>query len=254
MQPHSRSHSTRNTQEFNKTGWGQNKTFFQVTSPVAGNYFPLASPGCIRIDSLTSGPSFAVVTDSAHGASSLAPGWAEIMLGRRVDVGDSGISVNDTDSVTSRTWLLTGTKAEVVKAHRSLASRISTPLLPVVASTPMTANSRGTSDTTAAVVDSSVHLLSLDLMNGGERALLRLQHCFQHGDDDGAGAISGLESVATVVLADLLAGAGVAVAQAWELPLNGVAESVPAPFDIKSEVTLHPMEIRTFEVVLSMIP
>ena len=77
----------------NKTHWGKNESYFHVSAAVAGNYYPLASPGAIRIkdssgdaDSSATGDgrAFAIVTDRAHGASSLKKGWLEIMLGRRV--------------------------------------------------------------------------------------------------------------------------------------------------------------------------
>jgi hypothetical protein len=92
----------------NKTHWGKNESYFHVSAAVAGNYYPLASPGAIRIKGSTSinsddssssssvfsaaasaggnddGRAFAIVTDRAHGASSLKKGWLEVMLGRRV--------------------------------------------------------------------------------------------------------------------------------------------------------------------------
>ena len=93
----------------NKTHWGKNESYFHVSAAVAGNYYPLASPGAIRIKGSSStsdggsssslsaafgggdsgggdddGRAFAIVTDRAHGASSLKKGWLEVMLGRRV--------------------------------------------------------------------------------------------------------------------------------------------------------------------------
>ena len=58
---------------------------FHVTMAVAGNYYPLASPGMIRIQEQPSaqadGPRMlSVLTDRAHGASSLSKGWLEIMV------------------------------------------------------------------------------------------------------------------------------------------------------------------------------
>jgi hypothetical protein len=68
----------------NKTGWGADEGYFHITDAVAGNYFPLASPGAIRIKSTPGSGSetaFALVTDRAHGASGLERGWVEVMLG-----------------------------------------------------------------------------------------------------------------------------------------------------------------------------
>ena len=77
-----------------------------MSSPVAGNYYPLASPGVIRIranhDDVTASDQrgFVLMTDRGHGATSLRSGEVEVMIGRRVaEVGS--ITVDDTDHVNS---------------------------------------------------------------------------------------------------------------------------------------------------------
>jgi hypothetical protein len=71
----------------NKTHWGKNESYYHVSSPVAGNYYPLASPGAIRMQAQdgVDTRALAVVTDRAHGGSSLEKGWLEVMLGRRIN-------------------------------------------------------------------------------------------------------------------------------------------------------------------------
>ena len=93
----------------NRTGYNNtaDEKYYHVTMAVAGNYYPLASPGTIRIMEQGQGlPSkqpappqhaqaraqaepeaqapprmLTVLTDRAHGASSLRRGWVEVMLG-----------------------------------------------------------------------------------------------------------------------------------------------------------------------------
>ena len=69
------------------TMWRQDQEYFHVSMPVAGNYYPLASPGAIRIKSETGNAALALVTDRAHGAASLDNGQIEIMIGRQLGLG-----------------------------------------------------------------------------------------------------------------------------------------------------------------------
>ena len=62
----------------NRTQWAptpHDAAYYSIadSDPVAGNYYPLASPGAIRIKG-ADGRAFAVVTDRAHGATSLDAG------------------------------------------------------------------------------------------------------------------------------------------------------------------------------------
>jgi len=62
------------------TVWGKDQATYSVSMPIAGNYYPLASPGAIRIRNSGGEQALAVVTDRAHGATSLRSGQVEVML------------------------------------------------------------------------------------------------------------------------------------------------------------------------------
>ena len=227
---------------------------FHVTMAVAGNYYPLASPGVIRITSQrgASKHSFAVLTDRAHGAASLESGWVEVMMGRRC-AEKGGISVDDTDHIIAKNWLFpSDTATGAVDAHRMQALRVATPLVPVGTSGGAEA-ALGASEPLLAVgglrgaaLPPQVHLLTLDRVPletttglPQNRVLLRVQHIFQEGE-------SLLYSQAvTANVAALLA--PLELADVIEVPLNGVGEGKPA--DLKS-VALAPLQIRTFEGTL----
>ena len=275
----------------NKTMWGKDEAYYHVTMPVAGNYYPLSGyPGAIRISSSdnssearssrggsnTGIASLALLTDTAHGASSLQRGWIEVMLGRRVAEGQ-GISVDDTDEVVATNWLIAGTTAaDAAIAHRLKATQVSTPLVPIVVgkSTGMVAEAAVIRDDAvtnireavqASLPPQGVHLLSLDRVgvettapDQGGRTILRLMNIFQEGeqqsngrDDHQAGSLAA--STLTVDLATLLAPAGVALAggEVFEVYLNGLGERRRIDLATSgSEISLAPLQIRTFDVRL----
>lgn len=140
-----------------------------MSDSVAGNYYPLASPGAIRIAELhkgTAGRAFAVVTDQAHGATSLKNGWVEVMMGRRC-AEKQGIPVDDTDHIVSTNWLIPGvTPGDVAKQHRLRAMVASAPLIPVivVAEGPLrnAGGLRSSASSLPMALPDNVHLLSLD--------------------------------------------------------------------------------------------
>jgi len=246
----------------NKTVSDQDSTFFYVSSAIAGNYYPLSgTPGAIRIkEQHTKAPSdapsvgaLALLTDTAHGASSLQRGWVEVMLGRRCNE-DAKVSVNDIDEVTARNWLLPAADGESAsKAHRMLAVQLSTPLIPLLQYLDLT---RVHAPREHWHVPANVHLLSLDRVslettNSSKigRVILRVQHIFQEGEISGD-----LGSKVSMSLRKLLFSAGVHVSEAVELPLNGVGVGEEEPVRTVSDpITLDPLQIRTFEVTLKPV-
>eukprot|EP00937_MAST-01D_sp_MAST-1D-sp2_P006380 g6380.t1 len=242
----------------NATGWGRNASVFNVSMAVAGNYFPLSgAPGAIRVSERRAGSrgrALALLTDTAHGAASLQEGWLEVMLGRRCAEG-IGIAVDDTDNVTSTTWLVPGaTRAAAAAGHRQLAMRVATPAVPVVAPRGAAPAAPAAPRSTPDPLPANVHLLSLDRVAlettspsaGAARVLLRLRHVFQQGESDG----DKLSAPTTVDLRTLLP-APLALRDVVELPLNGVGAA--APIADATPVVLQPLQIRTFEAtVVSM--
>lgn len=237
---------------FNKTMWGKNESACSVSMPVAGNYYPLASPGAIRITDPGNGKSFAVVTDRGHGASSLQKGWVEVMMGRRVAEG-GGISVDDTDHITARNYLALGaSRSATAQAHRELARQVAAPLVPVIlpASAPRAAGTGASPALAATALPSNVHLLSLDRAgvettagSGASRVLLRIHHMYQNGEADAS-----LTGPAAVDLTTMLP-PPLKLSELVELPLNGVG--APAAVPSPEAVTLAALQTRTFEATIT---
>jgi len=238
----------------NQTQWMQDFAEFHVTMAVAGNYYPLASPGVIRIASQsgTGKRSFAVLTDRAHGAASLESGWVEVMMGRRC-AEKGGISVDDTDHIIAKNWLFPShTATGATDGHRMWAVRVATPLIAVGTSGSAEAAPAASEPLLAAgglggaALPPQVHLLTLDRVpletTTGvplNRVLLRVQHIFQKGESDL------YSQAATANVAALLA--PLELADVIEVPLNGVGEGKPADL---ARVVLAPLQIRTFEGTL----
>lgn len=250
----------------NKTAWVEtaHEDYFHVARPVAGNFYPLSgSPGAIRIngkrksetsyDDDTSAVAF--LTDTAHGAAALQMGWIEVMLGRRVDE-KSGISVNDTDRVTANNWMIvSNSSSEVARIHRELASSIKTPLIPIMfpTSSAMQQNDEDGGKMKdlkiASKIPNSIHLLSLDrvgvettIHEKSNNVLLRVANVYQKNEGPHATDVS-------FELSDLLLTSGICISESVEVPLNGVAVNA-RKIAANEMITLSPLQIRTFDVVL----
>jgi hypothetical protein len=239
----------------NQTRWGElhpeDSLAFHVTMPVAGNYYPLASPGVIRVQASAVGKdarALAVVTDRAHGASSLQSGWVEVMLGRRCAETGS-ITVDDKDHIDAKNWVFFGADAAATAAaHRQHALRVSTPLVPLV----VTGAAPGPGPDGGAALPASIHLLSLDrvgtettpVSDGGapNRVLLRLHHIFQEGESPlSADAMANVTALLPPPLR---------LTDVVEVPLNGVGEPTPMADSALDAVTLYALQTRTFEATL----
>jgi hypothetical protein len=248
------------TRVINKTAYslsgGRNESYFHVSSPVAGNYYPLASPGCIRISG-SRGDSkdtraLGLLTDRAHGASGLKPGWMEVMLSRRV-AEKGGITVDDTDYTTQRNWLLAGsTAAQVAKLQRLRQVAIEAPLASVTVSN---ASATGALAAVQPATEANggfpvnLHLMSLDRVSleyteaaRQGRVLLRIRHIFMEGEHPT------LSTPATADLTALLP-RGMSLSNVVELPLNGIGSAVP--LNETTQIVVQPLETRTFEVTIA---
>lgn len=252
------------TRTTNKTQWpgadGKDEAAFHVTMAVAGNYYPLASPGAIRIKDTQSRQALAVVTDRARGASSLNAGWVEVMIGRRC-AEQGGITVDDTDHIISKNWLLPAATPEAAAiAHRKQALRVSTPLVPVVSARAVGGSSSAAGGGAAVArgavgFPDNVHLLSLDRLGvettvgvGMNTVIMRVHHIF------GAGETSSSDGLSADTVVDLTAAmpSDLAIKDVKELPLSGLGNGVSVADPTK--IMLHPLETRTFEVTLKKTP
>lgn len=179
----------------NLTQWHNtsDEAAYHISHPVSGNYYPLASPGVIRLTEKTGQRTLAVLTDRAHGAAGLQRGWAEIMMGRRCAEHQS-ISVNDTNHIIARNWLFPSAARErAIAQHRRQSMLVSAPLIPVD-TTPHADNGEVPGGhmvqmTPGTPLPPNVHLLSLDRVGvetspdaDHARVLLRLHHVFQLGE------------------------------------------------------------------------
>lgn len=240
----------------NRTHWvppANQSEYYVVAKPVAGNYYPLSgSPGAIRIaDPKASGKrvgALALLTDTAHGASSLRQGWLEVMLGRHC-AETGGISVRDDDEVSLRNWLVPAASfADMAQTHRRLSASLSTPLTPLVRNglLPHPRTHRCSSDPVSLHPD--LHLLSLDRVGvetttaaSSGRVLMRVQNVAQ--------AHAGADPV-KFTIAQVLASSGACAFSVEEVPLNGVGRGDAESVQSTQSFTLYPLQIRSFTMDL----
>jgi hypothetical protein len=206
--------------------------------------------------------SFAVLTDTAHGASALHAGELEVMLGRRCAELTS-ISVDDTDPVVLVNWIVpAATVSDAVYAHRRLATRMSTPIVAVSVGSSKPGNIYAKSitnilaDTNAkADLPDGLFLQSLDSIAtettsnsiSANRLLLRLANIYQAGEPQASFEVK-------VALSDVFATQGFSLTNIIEVPLNGIArqDSNFGGYQIDPDEVLlfRPSQIRTFQVTL----
>ena len=108
----------------------RNTSTYNVTEPVAQNYFPVTSSATLQDD--VAGRGLSLAFDAAHGVSSLADGDLEVMLHRRlVDNGcrtDEGYEMDDRHSVIQRVRLQAGPVALLPTFYRPDAQKMLHPI------------------------------------------------------------------------------------------------------------------------------
>uniref|UniRef100_A0A8C1ZA62 Lysosomal alpha-mannosidase n=1 Tax=Cyprinus carpio TaxID=7962 RepID=A0A8C1ZA62_CYPCA len=196
------------------------------TEPVAGNYYPINSRAYIKDDK----HQLTVVTDRSQGASSLYNGSLEIMLHRRLlyddyrGVGEPLSEPGDfSDGLVARgRLLLTFTPPDTAAdVHRPLAQgMVLQPLLSFQDGTP-SANTKLEFSGLQTDLPPAVHLLTLSQWDE-DTVLIRLEHQYQAKES---------KTHSQPVTVNLQT--------SKPLPLSA---KDPSPW----EVTLNPMEIRTF--------
>jgi hypothetical protein len=252
-----------------------------LTEPVAMNFYPVNT--AIRLSAPALG-ALTVVTDRTQGGASLADGDVELMLHRRLTHDDDkgvfealderGVDGKGLRVAVAHRVLVSAPGAPAARAHRAALHAALLPpqwlVAPLPAGVPPAAwaaalrpGAANASLLAPGALPPSVALLTLHAWNASA-ALLRLAHTFEAGEDPGAGS-----SNATVALAGLFAPPALRVRTAVELTLTGgqpLADVEPVTYRLQGganvtlpvlppppsgpglEVTLAPMEVRTFLV------
>ncbi|XP_077425885.1 lysosomal alpha-mannosidase [Vanacampus margaritifer] len=231
------------------------------SEPVAGNYYPVNSRAFIKDDK----DQLTVVTDRSQGASSILNGSLEIMLHRRLlydDVRGVAEALNETSDVfpdglvvRGRLLLSLDRPASAADAHRPLAEEaVLQPLLSFTEGD-LHPNTRLEFSGLQAALPPAVHLLTLSQWDD-DLVLLRLEHQFQSWESK---SNSQALTVNLQKLFSTLEVVGVSElnlsANQWKGEMkrfDWTSQAVEKPqkkiFKDPStwEITLRPMEIRTF--------
>ncbi|XP_034756672.1 lysosomal alpha-mannosidase [Etheostoma cragini] len=231
------------------------------SEPIAGNYYPINSRAFIKddVDQLT------VVTDRSQGGASLQNGSLEIMLHRRLlydDVRGVAEPLNETSGVFPEGLVVRGhlrlsleRPASAADAHRPLAQQVVLQPLLTFTDGELHPNTRLEFSGLQAALPPAVHLLTLTQWDK-DSVLLRLEHQFQSRESK---VNSQPVTVSLQKLFSTLEVLGVSElnlsANQWKddvkrfhwTPQTDEKPLLRTPPDPSVwEVTLRPMEIRTF--------
>ncbi|XP_070774105.1 lysosomal alpha-mannosidase [Enoplosus armatus] len=231
------------------------------TEPIAGNYYPINSRAFIKddVDQLT------VVTDRSQGGGSIQNGSLEIMLHRRLlydDVRGVGEPLNETSDifpeglvVRGRLLLSLDRPPSAADAHRPLAQEVVLQPLLTFSDGDLHPNTRLEFSGLQAALPPAVHLLTLTQWDK-DSVLLRLEHQFQSWESK---VNSQPVTVNLQKLFSTLEVLGVSElnlsANQWKDEMTRFhwtpqTDERPLLKDLEDpsvwEVTLRPMEIRTF--------
>lgn len=253
-----------------KRVWNHRPTWnVSLKEPIAGNYYPVNSR--IFLQDNVKGLQLTVLNDRSQGGTSPVDGMLEVMIHRRLYYDDLfGVSEElNEPGVDGKGLVVRGKHVLVVESilksaarHRELAQQIANEPL-VTFSTGLTESEyrshlRLTFSGLASQLPKNVHLLTLEQWNH-DRLLLRLEHFYQKDED------SELSKPVTVNLKKLFYNFEIVSAQELTLSANApvenkanrlkfkyipegkIEEPMKITFDAqKLDVTLSPMEIRTF--------
>ncbi|XP_014672953.1 PREDICTED: lysosomal alpha-mannosidase-like [Priapulus caudatus] len=251
--------------------WTLNKT-----EPVAGNYYPITSKIFIKDESNVA--QFTVLNDRAQGGGSIADGSIEILVHRRLLEDDHwgvGEPLNETGSdglglvARGKHYVILESGERSAHAYRELALR--TQMAPWMSFTASDMSQQTWAQNyktnwtgLTEALPANVHILTLEQWRGMS-VLLRLEHIYEKGEDAQLSqpvtvSLQSMFSPFEVVSAEehTLAGNKVLSASTrlqWKLadesnrtPRDWTMQALPANV---LDVTLKPMEIRTFVLTLS---
>ncbi|KAL1005722.1 hypothetical protein UPYG_G00063150 [Umbra pygmaea] len=231
------------------------------SEPIAGNYYPINSRAYIKDnrDQLT------VVTDRSQGGGSIQDGSLEIMLHRRLlydDVRGVGEPLNETSDlypeglvVRGRLLLLLSPPAVAADTHRPLAQGVVLQPLITFTDGKLPPNTRLQFSGLQAMLPPAVHLLTLSQWDQ-DSVLLRLEHQYEakESKEHSAPVTVNIQKIFSTL--DVLGVSEMNLsANQWKdemTRLDWKAESGKKPLPKTKgdpsvwEVTLKPMEIRTF--------
>jgi len=244
-----------------------------VTEPVAGNYYPVNSR--IYIQDTAQDSQLTVVTDRSQGGASILDGSVELMVHRRLlhdDAFGVGEALNEPGVdgrgliVRGKHRVLVNTIAEAAVPHRDTGLSISFP--PIITIAPLTGtveeyqtNFKTTYSGLTASLPENVHLLTVEPWKDGT-ILVRLEHFLEQGDEP-----DGLSQDVTVNLQNLFS--DFQIVEATETTLGGhiwKQDEQRLSWNVEStrntpkrhsglgdalDVTLTPMQIRTFVVTVA---
>ncbi|KAJ8001680.1 hypothetical protein DPEC_G00171970 [Dallia pectoralis] len=231
------------------------------TEPVAGNYYPINSRAYIKDekDQLT------VVTDRSQGGGSIQDGSLEIMLHRRLlydDVRGVGEPLNEISDlypeglvVRGRLLLSLSPPAVAADTHRPLAQEVVLQPLITFTDGKLPPNTRLEFSGLQAALPPAVHLLTVSQWDQ-DSVLLRLEHQFEakESKEHSCPVTVNLQKLFTTLNVLGVAEMNLSANQ-WKdemTRLDWKAESAEKPLPKTKgdpsvwEVTLKPMEIRTF--------
>ncbi|KAK0056601.1 lysosomal alpha-mannosidase [Biomphalaria pfeifferi] len=248
------------------------------TDRVSGNYYPVTSR--IYIKDIQRNVQFSLFTDRPQGGSSLKSGVVELMLHRRVykddDLGLAEFLVdNGADGkgiiYTGKHFLVLDTIESSASLNKQLALQVH--LAPTVMFTPITKDTQPTSNLQRTFLSGTlpvnVHVLTLDRISSNNTMyLLRLEHIFEEKEH------KTLSLPAEVSLQSLFQAFEIVSAVETTLGGNFIPEDLKrlqwntyssvTPDNIRSPdyrrnmeppftVRLRPMEIRTFNILVTRI-
>ncbi|KAM8843149.1 lysosomal alpha-mannosidase [Synchiropus picturatus] len=231
------------------------------TEPVAGNYYPINSRVFIRDASRQ----LTVVTDRSQGGGSLRNGSLEIMLHRRLLYDDNrGVAepLNETSDlfpeglvVRGRLLLSLERPASAADAHRPLAQQVVLQPLLTFTDGELHPNTRLQFSGLQAALPPAVHLLTLTQWDDN-LVLLRLEHQFQSWESSAYSQPVTLDLQKLFSTMEVLGVSEMNLsANQWKEEMSRFSwtpqtEEEPQPKKVQDgstwEVTLRPMEIRTF--------
>ncbi|XP_046352433.2 lysosomal alpha-mannosidase-like [Haliotis rufescens] len=249
----------------------------EVNDRVAGNYYPVTSK--MFIQDTDRDIQVTLLTDRCQGGGSIHDGEMELMVHRRT-LFDDGLGVGEPLNERGKNrqglvyrgthYLYVGTKTSSAKFSREKAQEIHfKPTLSFVPLDSDKSNKWGTTETMAwsgirTSLPANVHVLSLDYVedNNTDVLLLRLEHFYEKGEHPE------LSRPATVDLENLFGALQIVGIEELSLGANFMASkvkrlrwrtesgltpeeigaTVKLQWDSPLQVTLNPMEIRTFHI------
>jgi len=222
----------------------------QNTEPVSQNYYPVNTAIYIQDESSR----LTILTDRSQGGSSLDNGQLELMVHRKTMKDDSrGVNEPIADPgvdgqgliVRGKQYLIVDTPTASPALHKSLNQRMTYPPILFFGQSQGSFQKSRPVSRVEAPLNPAVHLLTKQVWSADRtQYLIRLNHVFEEGEGVGNVAVS---------LADVFPGQTIKAVAETKLTANQpfTHPTGPARRETDWEITLSPMEIRTFVVTVA---